>query len=206
MSVILEVLVLKKRQFLKPVDLIYGMDGNIYVLDAEDGMVKVFNKEGEFQRSFGDTLDMKNPTGICITEDLTLVVSDTGNNKLHFFAIDGKYLYSKGDKTPSYAKTSIDDYWSHLGTFNGPTGLASSGGKIYVLDSGNQRVQIFEKGVVKPVLSVDKTSINFPQSKSGILENSFTITNSTSGTLSGSIETDVPWLNFSENTFTVILL
>jgi Copper amine oxidase N-terminal domain/NHL repeat len=188
-------------QLVKPVDVLYGFGGNIYVLDAGDGKIKVFNREGEFVNSFGETAKMKNPTSICLTEDLVLVVSDTGNNKIHFFSLDGKLLYSKGEKSPAFKKTTIDDYWSHLGTFNNPTKLATSGKKIYILDNGNQRVQVFEKGVVKPVLKLSKEQILFGQAREGILEDTFSISNSSTGTLKGTIETDVNWIRLSKESF-----
>lgn len=188
-------------EFIEPVDLLYAPDGNIYVLDAGDGLVKAFNKNGEFVRSFGQSVSMNKPSCICLTQDITLVVSDTDNHTIHFFSVDGKHLYSRGEESPNFIKKAMNDYWNHLGTFKHPTGLVSSGDRIYILDSGNQRVQIYEKGVVKPELSLNKSNVNFSPARDGIQEQSFDISNSSDGIIKGSIDTDADWLRVSPSEF-----
>ncbi len=192
----------EENEFIEPVDLLYGPDGNVYVLDAGAGFVKVFNKEGDFIRSIGQSLDINNPSSICLTQDVTLVISDTGNHMVHFFSVDGKHLYSKGEESPAFDKKTMDDYWTHLGTFASPTGLTSVGERLYILDTGNYRIQIYQKGVAIPELSVDTKALSFDPVRNGTHKKTFKISNNADGTINGTVETDVDWLRVSVDEFT----
>jgi hypothetical protein len=70
--------------------------GNIYILDREENIIKIFDSKGKFLRSFGKQGqgpgEMNGPIGLRITPDNELMVEDTLNQRLAFFSLDGKFL------------------------------------------------------------------------------------------------------------------
>lgn len=71
-------------------------DGTVYVIDSKDSRVKVFDAAGKFLRAFGrqgqGPGEMSQPTGILITPGREVLVEDTLNRRLTFFALDGTFL------------------------------------------------------------------------------------------------------------------
>ena len=71
-------------------------EGNIYILDREENIIKVFDSKGKFVRSFGKQGqgpgEMNGPIGIRITPNNELMVEDTLSQRLAFFSLDGKFL------------------------------------------------------------------------------------------------------------------
>lgn len=70
--------------------------GNIYILDREENLIKVFDSKGKLVRSFGKQGqgpgEMNGPIGIRITPNNELMVEDVLNQRLAFFSLDGKFL------------------------------------------------------------------------------------------------------------------
>ncbi len=69
---------------------------NIYALDMKEIKIKVFDKNGEFVRSFGKKGQGPGEIGTPIRMEMTpsgnLVIYDMGNNKFIFFSLDGTCL------------------------------------------------------------------------------------------------------------------
>ncbi|HOO96437.1 MAG TPA: stalk domain-containing protein [Caldisericia bacterium] len=192
-------------KFITPVDLACSHDGSVYVLDAGENAIKVFKEDGTPVRTIKiDELEFNNPMSMTVTESLDVVVADTGNHRIIIISPDGKSYYARGGATPPSSKKTIADYWQNLGTFNSPTRVVSAGSKLYVLDQGNIRIQVFEKGAIKiePKLKIDSTNINFGDLRDESVQKSITISNTGNGTLSGSIESSAAWLVPSQTQFT----
>lgn len=128
-----------------PVDLV-EFDGSLYVLDEGNDRVQVFDLNGIQQGEWGGTGagdgQFNAPEGIGATWGGRIYVADTGNQRMQSFSLSGSFL----------------EAWGSLGTgpgeFDGPTSVDALSdflivGKfpflpVYVLDQGNNRVQIFE--------------------------------------------------------------
>ena len=94
---------------------------------------------GQLRRPILDrTLD--GPQGVAVGADGTIWVADTNNNRLVHLSSD--------------LQANLGDGFGGLGTgsmqFNLPHTLAAFGSKLYVADTFNNRVQVFDTGVVVP--------------------------------------------------------
>ena len=75
---------------------------------------------------------MEGPSGLAFDVDGNLYISDTQNNRIHKFTIDGKFLLSWG--SPG----------TNPGQFYLPWGITvDSTGDVWAADWGNDRVQKF---------------------------------------------------------------
>ncbi len=106
----------------------------LFVLDSKHGMVKVFGPEFEYRRGFGSPgigpgqLNM--PQGMDVHPDGSIWVADTGNNRIQAFSPAGKLL------------TVLGKLGSEPGEFRAPTGLAWRNDSLFIVDSGNGRIQM----------------------------------------------------------------
>jgi hypothetical protein len=108
----------------------------IYITDAWNNCIQVFNLMGQFLRQFGNRgkgdgeLDF--PTGISIDSDNTVYVVEAGSHRVSVFTREGKFL------------TSFGSQGYESGQFNDPYGITvDKQGTIYVTDGSNNRIQIF---------------------------------------------------------------
>ena len=133
---------------------------NLYVLDYDDGLIKVLDrKTGAFIREFGKDAEPGNrlvmPAGLAIDSQGFLYVTNVANGKVIKLDRDGNVLLSFG---------KLGDF---LGEFTRPKGIAvDKEGRIYVVDGGNQNVQIFnaERVLLIPFGSpgLPRGSLNLP--------------------------------------------
>ncbi len=124
----------KRFSFRAPVDAAVDEDRNIYITSFENGRVSVIDGNGEGK----DTIRPANNGrlfGIDCLKD-RLAVSDFRGDTVHVYTTKGKKLASFGGSGNSE------------GLFHGPEGVCfDAKGFLYVVDSGNGRVQKFdEKG------------------------------------------------------------
>ena len=125
----------------KPFGLVTDAAGNLYVVDGTTKNVKMFSWDGEYIRTIAKKGDLSRPTGVTVTPDGTkLFVVDTGgvqslDHRVRVYdPRTGEHLYDFGrrGKKP--------------GEFNLPNNAAiGPHGKIYIVDGGNFRVQVFKQ-------------------------------------------------------------
>jgi len=109
---------------------------HIIVVDTYDNnRLSTFTVDGVFVKHIGVGVLGVLGDGDCDVDfaaDGRIIVADWWNNRVCIFAADGVMTSSWGSKGTSD------------GQFHYPTALAVSGGKLYVLDGGSARVQVFD--------------------------------------------------------------
>lgn len=125
-----------------------GPDGLIYIADTWNHAVVVVNPNGTVVRVLGDRGNQTDitdagdsmneqglffgPRDIAISDD-HIYVTDTGNERVQIFGIDGTFINAFGG------------YGEEDGRFIEPTGIAiAPDGTVWVADSGNGRLQVFD--------------------------------------------------------------
>lgn len=141
-------------QLNRPRGIAVGPDGSIYVVDSRNARIQKYAPTGEFLLAFGgegsapgqfgriDAAGGGGPSGITMGSDGNLYVADTWNHRIQVFTPDGEYLRGWGQFFD--AQDNPDPSLS-TGMFYGPRGITANDGLIYVTDTGNERVQVFEE-------------------------------------------------------------
>ncbi len=130
---------------LGPTGLAVGADGLIYVADTWNHRIVVLNPDGDQIREFGghaDTTDdptkvetepglFFGPRGVVVSDD-EIYVTDTGNERVQVFGIDGSF------------KRTFGGFGNGPRQLIEPVGIAlNADGLVYVADSGNARISVF---------------------------------------------------------------
>lgn len=111
--------------------------GRLYVTDALNSRVQIFDGDGRFLRAFGKkgdgTGDLSAPKGVGVDSEGHIYVADADFDNLQVFDEKGLLLLFLGSAGQTAGK-----FWL-------PTGLfVDDQDRIYVADSYNKRVQIFQ--------------------------------------------------------------
>lgn len=128
-------------QLTKPMGLDTDASGNLYVADATAKSIVVFDRDGKFLRKIGGPKFFDRLSSVTVEpEGERIYVVDIGgvsseNHRVRVFdARNGKHLFDLGKRGAG------------PGEFNLPRDVAiGKGGKLYVVDGGNFRVQIFDR-------------------------------------------------------------
>lgn len=116
----------------KPINICLDAQGNRYVTDTARKQVLVFDAEDNFVRAFGKKGDFT-PSGVAIARD-HLYVTDIEHHMIH--ALDLR----NGSPAFFFGQRGKKD-----GQFESPTNIcAGSDNTLYVTDTGNARVQVFD--------------------------------------------------------------
>ena len=108
---------------MNPEQICIAPDGLVYVSDAGNNRVQVFEQDGTFIQQFGKNI-LHYPTGIAATKDGHIVVASQGANKLSIFTLDGQCVREV----------------TNVG-LNSPYGVAIDAcGWVYVADCDNHRI------------------------------------------------------------------
>ena len=120
-----------------------GQD-NVWVADVALNQVFKFSHDGKLLLKIGeravagdDAAHFNRPSDVAVSPDGSFYVSDGyRNNRIMKFAPDGKFLFQWGMKGNGIGKLDL------------PHAIALAAGRVYVVDRGNKRIQVFnEKGV-----------------------------------------------------------
>lgn len=128
--------------FYGPRGIAMGADGQLYVTDTGNKRVQVFNRQGDFLWEFGGAgagpgrLD--EPVGIAISADGGEVfVADTWNLRVQVFAPDGDFIRQWSVPVWDVANPDLK-----------PFVAVDDAGQVYVSDSTQGRVLVFDSGGV----------------------------------------------------------
>ncbi len=126
--------------------------GNVYVADSGNNRIVVFGPDGAFLRQWGSTCKLDSgegcqdggkgqfnePWGIAVGDDGSVYVADTWNYRIQKFTNAGEFVTMWG----MFGSTGGELGQPNI--FYGPRSLAIGlDGNLYVMDTGNQRVQVF---------------------------------------------------------------
>ena len=131
-------------QFNEPIAAAFS-EGNLYVTDSGNGRVEELSKSGAYIGQFGSwgsgNGQFSYPYGLAVDPSSgALYVGDPGNGRVEEFSVTGNYLTQFGSKG------------SGSGQFEGFEGIAvNSAGDIYVADTGNSRVEMWEPVQSAPI-------------------------------------------------------
>jgi len=114
----------------EPLGLTVDERGNLYVADSGNKRVAQFDAFGSYIQSIGAEI-LAQPTDLVLSGQ-EILVCDQKLAQILAFDQKGRLLWQQGS------------LGSESGQFREPTGLALSGNKLYVVERGNNRVQIFE--------------------------------------------------------------
>ena len=116
--------------------------GRMYVADAGNHRVQVFDPSGEHAATIGSPGSgdgqFDGPGGIAVDGTTgTVYVADTGNDRIQMFDSSLEHAATVGGSGPGD------------GQFDGPGGIAVDGttGTVYVADTGNDRIQMFDSSL-----------------------------------------------------------
>ena len=112
---------------------------NVYVLTRGDHPIIVFDRDGNFLRSFGEGLFSNRTHGLYIAHDDSLLVADDGIHTIQKFSPQGEKLMEIGERNKPAAKWGGEP-------FNRPTSAAimPSNNDVYISDGyGNSRVHVY---------------------------------------------------------------
>ncbi|HYN74474.1 MAG TPA: hypothetical protein VER06_00640 [Candidatus Methanoperedens sp.] len=124
-------------------------DGNLVVSDQQNGRVAVYSVKGEelsvLMDQDGKELKLNSPNFLAMDESENIFVVDAGANQLRIFDPNLKQ------------KKIVGETGNVAGTFSRISGVAYSGGKIYVADQITTAIQVFdETGTFLHVMSDPK--------------------------------------------------
>ncbi len=139
----------KKDEMSAPVAVAVDVQNKVYVLDADDNNVRIFDPAGEQIDKFGTrgkgTGGFDKPQGLAVDNRGSIYVADTGNYKLKKFDTGGRLLGSLGSEG------------NGSGQFREAAGIdIDHDGTVFVLDAGKNTLQIFasERGDARPLAPV----------------------------------------------------
>ena len=139
---------LGETRFKSPAGIALGTGGDVYVADADLGVVVRLNQKGEGQSFIGKG-ELQRPVGVAFDAATRLLyVADTYGHDVKVFDGEGRLLRSlgrRGDKP---------------GEFNYPTYLALEKGELYITDTMNSRVQVINADTGKSRLSIGEIGLN----------------------------------------------
>ncbi|MEM3916808.1 MAG: 6-bladed beta-propeller, partial [Candidatus Nitrosocaldus sp.] len=120
----------------------------IIVADVWNNRIQVFDSNGNFLFNFGkegsDDGEFMFPNGVAVDGFGNIIVADTFNNRIQVFDSNGNFLFNFGKEG------------SNDGEFSFPTGVAARGDMLAVVDTGNNRVQVFKIIMRETELSKDE--------------------------------------------------
>lgn len=113
----------------KAADIALDAAGRIYVLDAGDNLVKVYDTDGRYLRVFSDPAS---PVALAVAED-GVYVADERSQTISKFDFDGKLAYTFGSRGEGKSQSKTI------------SGLASGKGQqVFIGDAGKSLVNVFQ--------------------------------------------------------------
>ena len=137
-----------RRRFVSQTGIAPGEEGDIYVADAELGIVARINHSGKSIGVIGRG-ELRRPVGLVFDASTRqLYVADTHAHDIKVFDAEGRLLRTLGQ------------HGEKPGEFNYPTYLALAKGELYVADTMNARVQVLDVETGHPKRIIGERGMN----------------------------------------------
>jgi sugar lactone lactonase YvrE/PKD repeat protein len=142
-----------------PASVAFDTAGNIFISDGNNARIQIFDANGNYKTTLGitdqagtDNNHFDGPEHIFIAGN-RLYIADSGNHRIQIFNISSPY-------TPIWEATIgvSGEEGGDNNHLSSPTGVAVDASYIYVADSGNDRVQIFNRTTLAYVATVGSGS------------------------------------------------
>ena len=147
---------LEPGQFQNPRGISLGPDGFVYVADSGNHRVQKFTTDGQFAAAWGRNSTIESETGVAegfnepwdvavapggaSPSAAGVYVADTWNHRIQKLDAEGDLVSAWG----LFGQYSPEEA-AGRSAFYGPRGVAvGADGRVYVADTGNKRVQVFE--------------------------------------------------------------
>lgn len=112
-------------------------ENEIFIADSGNHRIAIFDRTGRQLRTFGERGQgdgrLLRPSGVAVDHTGRIFVADTGNHRVVVLEADGK-------PCGGWGKRGRGD-----GEFCNPTAIAVEGERVALVDSGNERVQLFNR-------------------------------------------------------------
>jgi hypothetical protein len=118
-----------------PHDAEFDASGRLLVADTGNDRIAIYEVKGAQAKLAGELKGLAGPEGVAVTPDGRVLVTNTRNATLSVFR-DGKLERTAGGPGTKY------------GELRNPHDVeAASDGSVYIVDSANNRVQVFDAGL-----------------------------------------------------------
>ena len=157
---------LTNKNFKKPTGVTTDSKGNIYISDCLGDKIYKYSKNYNFLKSWGGSLELTKsildnekelatshgkffcPYSLTTDEDDNIYTTDMYNNRIQKFTSNGKFLLTFGSRSistdPQTFLTGRDGTVPKT-TFKNPSSITYKNNKLFVADTFNNRVQVFDK-------------------------------------------------------------
>lgn len=135
-----------------PAGIAVGEDGTIYVLNAGNARIDRFDSRGEFLGIWSGSVEAplqlswngtQGGTGLHVGPDGLIFIADTWNHAVVVVNPNGTVVRVLGNRGTQVDITDEGNPLDQPGLFFGPRDIAVTDDRIYVTDTGNERVQVF---------------------------------------------------------------
>jgi hypothetical protein len=152
-------------EFQYPVGITY-FNSLLIIADKQNNRIKIHDDTGVFLSEFNDTARLNFPEGVVVVDSDTIVVADSGNKLVKYFTLTGSKLFesstvfefptgiadTQGIITISDRQANKLVYLDYNGNFIGSddfafnwnTNVAYNNNQLYVVDSGDHEIILFD--------------------------------------------------------------
>lgn len=138
-----------RGQFNGPRGIATASDGTVYVVDSGNARIEVFDTDGAFVTSWdaqSGVVDLTisnqglGPSGIAVGSNGPIYIADTWGHRVIVLDSSGNLVREFGAFADNQDAT---DASPNPGSFFGPRDIAVTDTEVYVVDTGNERVEVF---------------------------------------------------------------